>query len=272
MARVPPSSDAASLSDLEEGSHFLGWNFSTCEQRAWQSHMAAGPRVSHAKGGGGQLGSQCPSQGAAWPWQTAAAWGSPRSHNKPAIGVFVRTSHLLNVCSITQTSDVPWAKQSTFLGRSWLLGHQSAPAWAWWPLRSYPRSRSGTRSTACWNLPPCPQGAPGISALLLLTTQDFILWRPQILILSSMAWAKHNISPHKQTLTQIDSAFTGHKVGQALQACISLPFPITRNSPSHTQNAPPSPWDQEGKEAELEGSVQQTRTQILASPSLAWWL
>lgn len=42
--------------------------------------------------------------------------------------------------------------------------------------------------------------------------------------------------------------------------------------PSHTQNAPPSPWDQEGKEAELEGSVQQTRTQILAPPSRAWWL
>lgn len=43
-------------------------------------------------------------------------------------------------------------------------------------------------------------------------------------------------------------------------------------SPSHTQNAPPSPRDQEGKEAELEGSVQQTRTQILAPPSRAWWL
>lgn len=135
------------------------------------------------QGGDGLLGSQCPSQGAAWPWQMATIWDSPRSHDKLAIEVSVWTSHLLNVCSSDTDSWCSVSQAEHSLGQGCLSDHQSIPH----GLTTFEVVPSGQDLEPTGTFLFALRELLGLRAHVLLTTQDFILWSPQMLILFPMA-------------------------------------------------------------------------------------
>lgn len=88
VARGPePPLMQAGLFDPGEVTALIWCHLFTCEQRASQATRLQDHGEVRAGGGGGLLGSQCPSQGAAWPWQMATIWDPPCSHDKLATAV-----------------------------------------------------------------------------------------------------------------------------------------------------------------------------------------